>query len=342
MPLLRRRLHPQKLRSYATPARVVPVSPRQVQPCPDRARVVWRFSDGKAGHDSQSLGLVDALKRRGPVDAYDIPVRSGAGMDWLLGRFPAGSLLPDPWLMIGAGHSTHLPLLSARRVRGGKAVVLMRPDLPKSLFDLCIIPEHDRPEPAANILVTCGSLNRMQPVYMTGSNRGLLMIGGPSRHYHWDHRQVVEQIARVIRYSPVRDWILTTSRRTPPGFAEYIRQMIFNRNLKLTVLSCRDTTDQWLALQLSRSCCTWVTEDSVSMIYEALTAGVPVGLLSVPPRRRDRIVNGVQALVASRNVMRFSDWSAGRPLPRPRQVFDEANRIAGEICGQWGSKSNNP
>jgi len=336
MPLLRRRLHPERLTTPATPARVVPVPSRQDQQPAEPARVVWRFSDGKAGHDSQSLGLVDALKRRTRVVAYDIPVRPGAGLDWMLGRFPAGSLLPDPWLLIGAGHSTHLPLLSARRARGGRAAVLMSPDLPKSLFDLCIIPEHDRPGPAANILVTSGSLNRMQPVYMTGSNRGLLMIGGPSKHYHWDHRQVAGQIARVIRYSPVRDWILTTSRRTPPGFAEHIRQMIFNRNLRLTVLSCRDTSDQWLSLQLSRSCCTWVTEDSVSMIYEALTAGIPVGLLSVTPRRQDRIVTGVQALVASRNVMRFSDWSAGRPLPRPRQVFDEANRIAREICGQWG------
>ena len=338
MPLLRRRLHPERLISYTTPARGGAVSPRQVQQHPERARVIWRFSDGKAGHDSQSLGLVDALKRRTRIEAYDIPVRPGAGLDWVFGRFPAGSLLPDPWLVIGAGHSTHLPLLSARRARGGKAMVLMSPDLPKSLFDLCIIPEHDRPGPAANILVTNGSLNRMQPVYMTGCNRGLLMIGGPSRHYHWDHRQVVEQIARVIRYSPVRDWILTTSRRTPPGFAEHIRQMIFNRNLRLTFVSCRDTTDQWLSLQLSRSCCTWVTEDSVSMIYEALTAGIPVGLLSVPPRRQDRVVTGVQALVASRNVMRFNDWSAGRPLPRPRQAFDEANRVARKICDQWGCK----
>lgn len=336
MPVLRRRVHAERLIPQATHARAVPPVPRPQQV--ERPRVVWRFSDGKAGHDSQSLGLVDALQRRTPIKCYDIPVRPGAGLDWLRGRFPAGSLLPDPWLVIGAGHSTHLPLLSARRARGGKAAVLMSPDLPKSLFDLCVIPEHDRPAPADNILLTCGSLNRMQPVYETGSHRGLLMVGGPSRHYHWDHRQVAEQIARVIRYSPVRDWILTTSRRTPPGFAEHIRQLIFNRNLSLTVLSWRDTTDQWLALQLSRSCCTWVTEDSVSMIYEALTAGVPVGLLSLSPRGQGRIVNGVQALVASRNVMRFRDWSAGHPLPRPRQIFDEANRVASRICSQWGSE----
>jgi len=307
MPLLRRRVHPERLIPHAAPLRALPDVPRPAHKPPGRPRVVWRFSDGKAGHDSQSLGLVDALKRQAGIECYDIPVFPGAGLDWMLGRFPAGSLLPDPWLAIGAGHSTHLPLLSARRARGGKAAVLMSPDLPKSLFDLCVIPEHDRPAVAENILVTCGSLNRMQPVYASGSNRGLLMVGGPSRHYHWDHLQVTEQIARVIRDSPVRDWVLTTSRRTPPGFAEHIRQMM-------------------------------VTEDSVSMIYEALTAGVPIGLLSLSPRRHGRIVNGVRALVASGNVMRFRDWSAGHPLPRPKRVFDEANRIASHICQQWGGE----
>ncbi len=273
MPLLRRRLHTEGLTAGSVRA---DLAARQGE-----SRVVWRFSDAKAGHDSQSLGLLDALRRRTPLVSYDITVTPGAGMDWFRGRFPAASLLPDPWLVIGAGHSTHLPLLAARRARGGRAVVLMTPDLPKRWFDLCVIPDHDRPRPAPNVLATRGSLNRMQAVdHAAGSNpsrRGLLMIGGPSRHYHWDHEQVVEQLAGVIRYSPVHHWVLTTSRRTPPGFAERVRDRLFNRNLKLTIHSWRDTPDPWLAVQLQRACCTWVTEDSVSMIYEALTAASPRG-----------------------------------------------------------------
>ena len=220
MPLLRRRVHPERLIPHATPLRALPDVPRPAPEPLERPRVVWRFSDGKAGHDSQSLGLVDALKRQTPIECYDIPVLPGAGLDWMLGRFPAGSLLPDPWLAIGAGHSTHLPLLSAKRARGGKAAVLMSPDLPKSLFDLCVIPEHDRPAAAENILVTCGSLNRMQPVYASGSNRGLLLVGGPSRHYRWDHCRVAEQVARVIRYSSVRDWVLSTSLTLETGMMQ--------------------------------------------------------------------------------------------------------------------------
>jgi mitochondrial fission protein ELM1 len=332
VPLLRRHLHAERLTHRPSPVGVLQLSTQ-----PEVPRVVWRFSDGKPGHDNQSLGLVDALQRHACIHSYDIPVQPGAGRHWLLGRFPDGVLLPDPWLIVGAGHATHLPMLAARRARGGRTAVLMRPELPRSLFDLCVIPEHDRPRPADNVLVTKGSLNRMQAVReQKQQDRGLLMVGGPSRHYRWDHRCVVEQIAGVIRFSPVRHWVLTTSRRTPPGFAEQVRQMIFNRNLKLSIVPWRDTGDQWLSAQLRRACCTWVTEDSVSMIYEALTAGLPVGLLTVPPRRNDRVVCGVRQLAAARNVMTYLDWSAGRPLPRPSQVFDEANRVAEQICRRWG------
>jgi hypothetical protein len=44
----------------------------------------------------------------------------------------------------------------------------------------------------------------------------------------------------------------------------------------------------------------------------------------------------VRKLAESRNVMMFRDWSKGHPLPRPQQRFDEANRVAGLICQQWG------
>ena len=74
MPILRRDLHAERLTCRPSPAGTLQVSLQ-----PEAPRVVWRISDGKPGHDNQSLGLVDALQRRTPVHSYDIPVRSGAG-----------------------------------------------------------------------------------------------------------------------------------------------------------------------------------------------------------------------------------------------------------------------
>ncbi|MDQ2694705.1 MAG: mitochondrial fission ELM1 family protein, partial [Pseudomonadota bacterium] len=111
------------------------------------ARVIWRFSDGRPGHDNQSLGLAEALARLMPVQVFTLaplpPLPALAGL--LTGRAPAALRLPAPDLILGAGHRTHLSLLAARRSRGGRAVVLMSPSLPLRWFDLCLIPEHDDP-----------------------------------------------------------------------------------------------------------------------------------------------------------------------------------------------------
>ncbi len=126
--------------------------------------IVWCFTDGKPGHDNQSRGLLAALRERVVVDDFTIHIadcRAGL-MSCLTGRAVFGRELPAPDLIIGAGHATHLPMLNARRVHGGRVVVLMKPTLPAAWFDLCVIPAHDRSRRAENILVTRGVLNRIR------------------------------------------------------------------------------------------------------------------------------------------------------------------------------------
>jgi mitochondrial fission protein ELM1 len=260
---------------------------------PGQARVVWRFSDGRPGHDNQSLGLVEALGRCLPVEFHTVPVpeHSTTWRDLISGRYAAGARLPDPWLLVGAGRRTHLPLLAARRARRGRAVVIMRPALPRTLYDLCIIPDHDRPAPAPNVLVSRGSLNRAQRV--TGQERpqGMILVGGPSKHHRWRDEAVVAQIARVIRSSPPCEWVLATSRRTPAGFVERVQRQTIHANVKMSFMPWQgEDGGLRVAAQLGRSRCAWVTQDSVSMVYEALTAGVATGVLDVPARGRGRVV----------------------------------------------------
>ncbi|MGB7933401.1 MAG: ELM1/GtrOC1 family putative glycosyltransferase [Gammaproteobacteria bacterium] len=308
-----------------------------------RARVVWRFSDGRPGHDNQSLGLVEALGRCLSVEPHTVSVPENAATwrDLISGCYAAGARLPDPWLLVGAGRRTHLPLLAAGRARHGRTVVIMRPAFHLSLYDLCIIPDHDAPAPAPNVLISRGSLNRAQRV--TGQERvqGMILVGGPSRHYRWRDDAVAAQIARVIRYSPAREWVLATSRRTPAGFAEQVRCQVDHAETTLTLLTWQgEDSGPRVAAQLGRSRCAWVTEDSVSMVYEALSAGVATGLLDVPGRGRGRVVEGIRRLAATGQVTGFGDWAAGKPLQPPGEIFDEANRSARWICEQWGASSS--
>ena len=328
MPLLRRRLHPERLTG-----RSVCFTPGK-----HRARVIWRFTDGKPGHDNQSLGLTDALQRQLQLEIHDIPVppRMAAWQAWLTGRFPPARLLPDPWLLVGAGRATQVPLLAARRARGGRVVTLMSPGLPGRLFDLCLIPEHDQPAAARNVLTTQGSLNRIQPVAGHGGDCGLILVGGPSRHFGWQSETIIRQVARIIRFSPLRHWVLATSRRTPAGFAGRVNNTIFNTNKSLRIVLWRDTAPGWLQQQLGQAACVWVTGDSVSMIYEALTARVPVGVLALPGKRDGRVVRGVQRLLDTQQVTSFDAWCRGRPLRNPETIYDEASRGAQWICTHWG------
>jgi len=304
--------------------------------------VIWRFSDGRPGHDSQSLGLVEALGRRLPVEVHTlaVPERAATWRELIGSRYAAGAGLPNPWLLVGAGRRTHLALLAARRARRSRAVVIMRPALPRALYDLCIIPDHDRPSPAPNVLVSRGSLNRAQRMAEGPRTQGMILIGGPSRHHCWRDAAVAAQITRVVRSSPPCQWVLATSCRTPAGFTAEIRRRLNDAGVSLALLPWQGVdSGQRVAAQLERSRCAWVTEDSVSMVYEALTAGVATGLLELPARGRDRVAAGIRRLAAAGQVTRFRDWAAGRSLHAPGEVFDEANRCAAWICAHWGATS---
>ncbi|MBX3440111.1 MAG: mitochondrial fission ELM1 family protein, partial [Planctomycetaceae bacterium] len=263
--------------------------------------VVWWLTDGKPGHENQSRGLIASLEKRRPLDVHLIPTCSAwaAGRDFLGNRFPPGEVLPSPDLILAAGHSTHAAALAARRARGGRLVVLMRPTLPLSWFDLCLIPEHDLQQAspaqrAGNVIGTRGVLNKIQPAEQPNRSRGLLLVGGPSKHHDWDQASVVRQITQIVASTPGIPWTLTTSRRTPAAFLEALALPSLGQ---LQVIPESQTQPGWVAAQLAASGIVFVTEDSVSMVYESLSAGANVGLLQLPRRRTSRVVRGIDRLV---------------------------------------------
>lgn len=244
---------------------------------------IWRIVDGKPGHESQTAGLVQALGDMAQVDVYDLPVsgRLTALSQWLCGRFSAGKDLPAPDLILGAGHGTHLSVLAAKRRFGGRAVILMQPSLPLRLFDLCLIPEHDDPADLPNVVQTYGVLNTIRPAANASLVRGLVLIGGPSTHHGWDTEGIVAQVVACAQANRDVEWVLTTSRRTP-DLSEAALLALDEPNLK--VVPFAQTERGWVAERLQECGLAWVSEDSVSMVYEALSSGARVGLLQVPAK----------------------------------------------------------
>ncbi len=296
------------------------------------AMVIWRFSDGKPGHDNQSLGLVNALGSLRSVTVFDVPAPPArtALLAWLSGRWPQ-TPGPPPVLLVGAGHGTHLALLAARRCTGARAVVLMRPTLPLSWFDLCVIPAHDHPPERSNVLVTRGVLNRIRPG-TPDPHCGLVLVGGPSRHFVWDETLLLRQIDTVVGADRNVNWTVATSRRTPAAFERRLQRQASSQ---MAVVPASSTDRDWLPRALASSGRVWVTMDSVSMVYEALTAGVAVGLLELGRTQSSRLSGGLEQLCNDGWVVTFSDWRAGTPLGRPGRAFDEAARCARWVVDAW-------
>lgn len=298
--------------------------------------VIWQFVDGKPGHQNQTLGLIGALGRLHNIDVHVLPLdgisRISNALAWLCGRFTDGRHAPDPDLIVGAGAATHLPMLAAKRARGGRTIVLMKPSLPLSCFDLCLIPEHDESPARANVINTRGVLNRLHVDGQPHGKGGLILLGGPSSHYHWSDERLLEQLDALATDPQVHDWTIVTSRRTP---IETIPKLSHLQGERVSIVSPDSVDSEWLPTALTRCSCAWVTEDSVSMIYEALTAGAPTGILEVPSSGSSRVQRGVQTLVDDAWVTTFSKWRESRSLAPAPDAFNEAYRTADLITQRW-------
>jgi mitochondrial fission protein ELM1 len=280
--------------------------------------VVWRILDGKAGHEAQTLGLLKALEKKANIASFEIkaPSRWKSFSGFIFKYFGPGKSLPPPDLILGAGNRTHLTLLAASHAYGGKTVVLMQPTLPVSLFNLCLIPKHDARKADKKILLTDGVLNPIQPATDADPQRGLFLIGGPSTHYKWDTTKILEQVITLIQENLEIHWTLTTSRRTPTDCTQSLIDLSYP-NLK--VIPVEKTPKGWVAEKLQECKIVWVSEDSVSMVYEALTAGALTGLLAVPSvKQTSRVQNSVRLLLEQQHIVHFEERN---------QLFELGNGI---------------
>jgi hypothetical protein len=295
-----------------------------------RALVVWQWTDGKRGHERQCEGLCQALAERHPLDLYQLPVPTTPFKrlcDFLCAALPTTRDLPDPDLILGAGRACAWPVLATRRARGGHAVYIMRPPLPTAWFDLCVVPRHDGVAPSAHVEVSEGPLNPMRPALQREVGLGVILLGGPSAHHDWHTAALLAQIETLRASRPTLRWWATDSRRSPSALATALAAMP-----GVEFYSHHDTAPDWLPNLLARAAEVWVSADSVSMIYEALSAGAHVGVLEVPARRVDRITAIAADLHARGLVMALGDAMPAQPV-----TLREAERIAGLILARWFS-----
>lgn len=289
------------------------------------------ISDAKAGHQAQVMGLVSALSALVNVELTTLTL-SG---NWLSRWQIANTALPTPPdLIIGAGHSTHIPVwLMGRRYRQAKTLIVMKPSLPLSWFDFVMMPEHDAKGSLSNhVLLTQGVMNRFVNEQRHQANKVLILLGGTNQRYAFDSQKMLADIQTLIEhYQDINaNVIMTDSRRTPTEISNCLSKKNNIADLStFQFFPVANTTPDWLNEQYQTASHVWVTADSVNMIFEAMTAGCPVGLIELPKLKTDRVTNMVDSLIQSGKVTTLTDFHQGKPLPNTMPI-NEAKRAA-----QW-------
>lgn len=296
------------------------------------------ISDAKAGHQAQVMGLVSALSALVNVELTTLTLLG----NWLSRWQIANTALPTPPdLIIGAGHSTHIPVwLMGRRYRQAKTLIVMKPSLPLSWFDFVMMPEHDAKGSLSNhVLLTQGVMNRFVNEQRHQANKVLILLGGTNQRYAFDSQKMLADIQTLIEhYQDINaNVIMTDSRRTPTELSNCLSKKNNIADLStFQFFPVANTTPDWLNEQYQTASHVWVTADSVNMIFEAMTAGCQVGLIELPKLKTDRVTNMVDSLIQSGKVTTLTDFHQGKPLSDAVPI-NEAKRAAQWLLSHLGS-----
>ena len=307
--------------------------------------VIYIISDGRKGHLTQTRGLAHALtalaEKLRPSATHSCYEVNVSHMSWLAKLTYSGKELkelPRPDLILCAGHGTHVPALRLARRLHCPCMVCMKPSIPMRLFDLCIAPQHDFPADAsvpAHVFLTNGALNTISPQPEVEKKETLLLVGGPSKEFGWDEDHLLTQLTTITRHN-AGQMVLTTSPRTPKDFV----QTLIAACPSIKVEPFGATGPSWVPEHLATAREVWVTQDSVSMVYEALSSGAPVGIIEMPvaPKRAgkapSRVARGLMRLVDDGLVATFTQWAKTHTLTAVPPL-KEAERAAEYILNKF-------
>ncbi|GAB4183760.1 MAG: ELM1/GtrOC1 family putative glycosyltransferase [Wenzhouxiangellaceae bacterium] len=314
-----------------------------------------RLSDGRSGHDRQSLALTGALSRalaehavEGVVEA-DLPApRSPPHLTQLLIR--AGiwrrpddvqTLPPGPTLLIGCGsRCARLSRLLRQRDPGHiRTVQILDPRRRRQDYDVLIIPLHDQVQ-GENIINFSGSLHPVDndwlhraaqlwsPAWadLPAPRLGLLIGGGRTLHRQW--RQLKPLLAQ--RLAGGGSLLLSFSRRTPARAVAIIGAEA--SDWPGVIYHPDHGGDNPYPGILALSDELWTGSDSINMISEALATGKPVSVYPMPTGRRHK--QFINHCLTHYRLSRVGQPDPGtRPQLRP--VDGVAARLADKITTEW-------
>lgn len=241
------------------------------------------------------------VRFRGALAKRLFPFFAFLGMPWAQGRLRwlglflvpecAGKLeRSNPDWIVSTGASLAPLNLLLRRENLAKSIVLMKPSFPFNFFqyELALIPKHDRGRMPLDHFRIQGAFSRMEPEAFETSRELLarslrdpsrvrlgLFLGGETRGFKPSVADVLSLVGEIERSCEKwgGDFLVTTSRRTPEEVSQFLRERLrVHPRCQLCVIASEDKRPEVVPGMMALAETLIVTEDSLSMISEALSA----------------------------------------------------------------------
>ena len=304
----------------------------------------WIISEGLAGLGAQALGLAEAAG----LSPETRILRPAAPWKWIAAKFWPNPLAavaeavkaPLPSLAIGCGGMAGAVLAALRR-HSMRVVQVQNPRMDISRFDLIVANHHDELT-GPNVFVTRTALHRVTPARLAAEadlwrerlapyRRPLVavLLGGSNGRFRLDRAAgatLAGELAAMARRDKV-GVVVTPSRRTDPAVTELIRAALAPCGGFVWDFQGDNPYFGMLAL----ADLIVVTQDSVSMISEAVATTAPVMIAPLPGswRRQGLFLKPLMAEDRIRPFEgRFSAW--------PVQPLNDTPDAAAEMLRRLG------
>ncbi len=302
------------------------------------------FRDGRPGHEKQSNGILKALRHYVELDVQEISVSQKGFIGGVFDHFRfilnlpyPGNVTIRPDMLIGTGSHTHIPILTCKRKFGGYAVTCMSPaGHIRNKFDLCFVPMHDRIPVVQNIFETIGPPNIAENKNSHDHSKSLILVGGKDEGSHrWDSNKLLLCIRDLIGSSNDQSWTVSSSPRTPEETDRLLCSLV-KQNPEICYVPYHKSEPGWIEKQYSINKTVWVTGDSISMVYEALTAGCSVGIIPVDWKNKDnKFLYSLDYLIENDKVFTLNQYLKETSHHTVNTILNESDRCAIELLKRW-------
>jgi uncharacterized protein len=266
----------------------------------EHLKTCWVITEGIAGTENQCIGVAEALGVTPVIKRVKLKSPWKELSPWLcwghgnaLARDSDPIAPPWPDLVLASGRKSIGIARHIREQAQGKTFVvqIQDPRVSPRHFDLVVVPQHD-PTRGGNVIVTKAGLHRVTPKKIAAEKERLeklipkvphprvaVLIGGTSKHHTMtpaNAKALAQQLLALVDHQKT-GLLITASRRTGEENRRLLADMLRGPNIFFWDGAGENPYFALLAL----ADYIIVTEDSVSMISEALSTGKPVYIASL-------------------------------------------------------------